>query len=98
MNQPAFIDHLLTQTDLSGPNVNTVQTPHRPGYPVDTIPNETYDKHLTFKYTKLMQFLIGSINWLAISTRPDIATISKILSQYMAHPSKGYIDAAKRVL
>ena len=45
-----------------------------------------------------MQFLIGSINWLAISTQPDIAKISNILSRYMAHPIKGCIDAAKRVL
>ena len=45
-----------------------------------------------------MQFLIGSINWLSISTRPDIATITNLLAKYMATPSKGHIEVAKRVL
>ena len=45
-----------------------------------------------------MHLLIGLINWLSISTRPDIVTITNLLAKYMATPSKGHIEAAKRVL
>ena len=45
-----------------------------------------------------MHFLIGSLNWLAISTRPGIATITNILEKYKDNLSKGHIDAVKRVV
>eukprot|EP00957_Ditylum_brightwellii_P033327 2525210-Ditylum_brightwellii.AAC.1 len=44
-----------------------------------------------------MQKLVGCMNWLAISTRSDLATIINILAKYMASPSTGHIEAAKRV-
>ena len=42
--------------------------------------------------------LIGSIGWLVNCTRPDLATIHKFLSAYMANPSLGHEQAAKYVL
>ena len=92
MNQPAFIEHLLHQSDMSGPEVNTAFTPHCPEYPIDTIPQEKYDNNLVFKYTKLMQFLIGSINWLAISTGPDIATITNLYPNIWKTPEKAILS------
>eukprot|EP00957_Ditylum_brightwellii_P115664 8822518-Ditylum_brightwellii.AAC.1 len=41
--------------------------------------------------------MVGRINWLAISTMPDLATIVNILAKYMASPSIGHIEAAKHV-
>eukprot|EP00957_Ditylum_brightwellii_P082093 6242552-Ditylum_brightwellii.AAC.1 len=41
--------------------------------------------------------MVGALNWLAISTRPDLATIVNILAKYMACPSQGHLEAAKRV-
>eukprot|EP00957_Ditylum_brightwellii_P120553 9196995-Ditylum_brightwellii.AAC.1 len=41
--------------------------------------------------------MVGALNWLAISTRPNLATIINILAKYMACPSQGHIEAAKRV-
>ena len=45
-----------------------------------------------------MQFLVGSLNWLAISTRPDIATPVALLAKYTHNPSQGHLDAAMRVV
>jgi hypothetical protein len=42
--------------------------------------------------------LVGSLNWLSVSTRPDIATITNMLAKYCCNPSKGHIDAALRVV
>eukprot|EP00957_Ditylum_brightwellii_P094433 7190833-Ditylum_brightwellii.AAC.1 len=41
--------------------------------------------------------MVGCINWLTILPRPDLATIVNILAKYMASPSIGHIEAAKRV-
>ena len=45
-----------------------------------------------------MRVLCGSLHWLAQSTRPDIATITNILSRYVTQPTSQHIDQAKRVI
>ena len=65
---------------------------------MDAIPTEEYDPTLQLKYTELYQHLIGSLNWLAISTRPDISTVTNMIAKYMSNPSLGLIHAAKHVI
>ena len=63
---------------------------------MDKIPVKKYDTALQFKYTKLMQFLIGLLNWLSILTQPDIPTMTNLLEKHMGSPSKGHIEAEKK--
>lgn len=44
------------------------------------------------------QSMIGSINFAAVCTRPDIAFASTRLSEYLRNPSERHIHLAKRVL
>jgi hypothetical protein len=98
MNQEAFIDNLVQLAQLDGP-VNEPKTPYRSGYPVDTIPTDKYNTPAQqAKITKEMQILLGCLNWLSLSTRPDISTISNMLAKYTAHPSKGHLAHAKYVI
>ncbi len=94
LSQEAFIEHLCQAADLDGDAVNTVSTPYRSGYPVDSIPTMSSDESLI----KKMQSYIGSLNWLSTSTRPDISTITNIMSQYVSKPNKHHITQAKRVI
>ena len=57
-----------------------------------------YDQPTQNKLKAKMQSIIGSLTWLSTSTRPDITTITNILAKYINQPSKGHIDAAKRVV
>ena len=99
MSQPAYTKHILKQTNPDGSGVNTAQLPHRNGYPMDTIPHHVeYDSATQLKLTKMMQYLIGSLNWSSITTHPDVATITNLLAKYMATPSTGHIESAKRVV
>ena len=98
MTQTAFVDNLVRDLKLDGAAVGEPKTPYKSGYPVDVIPHETYPQNLQNKYTSLYQHIIGSLNWLAISTRPDISTITSLLAQHMQNPSKGHILAAKNVV
>ena len=45
-----------------------------------------------------MQELVGCMQWLAQSTRVDIATVVNLLAQYQCNPSVGHLRAAYRVL
>ena len=98
LSQTAFIEALLHSHSLHTDDVNTVQSPYRSGYPVDSIPNEAYDTATQQAYTKQMQWIVGSLTWLSMSTRPDISTITNLLAKHVCNPSLGHIAAAKRVL
>lgn len=98
LSQEPFIENLLERTQMDGPEVYTVPTPYRSGYPVDKIPCTTESETTQKRITHKMQKALGSLQWLATSTRPDIATITNILSQYTHKASKGHLDAVKRVI
>lgn len=47
---------------------------------------------------KAYQALVGSINWVAYKTWPDIAYDYSQLSKYVTNPTEKYIEAAKYLL
>jgi len=50
--------------------------------------------HLHLQY----QSLVGSLNWLAHTTRPDLSTVASLLAQHQNLPSPGHYDAALYVV
>ena len=60
-----------------------------------TIVNE---KNPTLSCNKLYRNIIGSLMYLMIGTRPDIAYIVGILSRYAEYPTQMHLNASKRVL
>jgi hypothetical protein len=44
------------------------------------------------------QLLIGSLNWLSTTTRPDISTAVSLLAQHQSYPLPGHMDAAIHVV
>jgi len=78
--------------DISGQS--SVTTPYCAGQSIDSIPNVSMSSSdhniLRLKY----QTLVGSLNWLAHTTRPDLATVVSLLAQHQSDPSPGHYDAA----
>ena len=98
MTQQADVIALVKKVGLDKTDSLTAKTPYRSGYPVDTIPHKDMPLSERHKLNKKLQELVGSLTWLATITRPDIATITNILSQYNHNCSPGHIDAAKYVI
>ena len=97
MTQEAFIDNLAAIAGLNGPTSNP-DTPYRSGYPVDKIPKSCLDPQDQMPLTKKMRILVGCLNWLSISTRPDISTITNMLAKYSSRPSQAHLTSVKRVI
>jgi hypothetical protein len=47
--------------------------------------------HLQYQY-------LGSLNWLAHTTHPNLSTVISLLAQHQSNPSTGHLDAAKYVV
>ena len=97
MSQTAFIEILVAMANLSQHTIER-KTPYKLGYSVDLIPPSKLSKTAQKQAMKLMRMLIGSLNWLSISTRPDITTITNMLAKYSAKPSHAHIDSAKYII
>ncbi len=44
------------------------------------------------------QSVVGSLSWLAHTTRPDISTVVSLLAQYQSDPSTGHLNSALYVV
>jgi len=93
MTQQTDTEALISKAGLA--TANGTSTPYRSSHPVDAVPGIDLPLHEREAPNKLMQELVGSMNWLSTQTRPDITTITAILTQYNHSCSPGHIDSAK---
>ena len=98
VHQEAFILDVVDRYKLSNCNTSPRATPFRSGFPVDTIAPSTLTSDAQEPLTKTYQQVIGDLNWLSISTRPDITAIVSLLAAHSQKPSPAHYDAAMHVL
>jgi hypothetical protein len=98
LTQQSFAETLIESLGFESMSLSTFTTSYCSGYPIDFIPHEemssTHRDSLCLQY----QSLVGSLNWLAHTTRPDLSTVVSILVQHQRNPSSGHLDAAKYVV
>jgi len=76
----------------------TVPTPHQPGHYLSTTMSPSTEEERTDMKTVPYSELVGSLNWLATSTRPDIANAVGTLCRFISNPGRQHWTAAQRVL
>ena len=96
LSQTGFAAHLVEDNNAHERNVTPDATPYRSGLPIDACPesNEADDCPALIERKKRYQSVVGSIGWLAQSTRPDLAPTHSFLSSYNNRPSKSHWNAA----
>jgi hypothetical protein len=100
LSQTGFASHLVEENDVHLRNITPDATPYRSGLPIDACPESDEDELTpTFMDRKRKyQSIVGSIGWLAQSTRPDLAPSHSFLSAYCNKPSRSHLNAALYVL
>lgn len=84
--------------DISSDTISTFSTPYRAGIPIDSIPCQNLSTKEQDDLRLRYQSIVGSLNWVAHTTRPDISTVVSLLAQHQSHPTSGHIDAALYVV
>jgi hypothetical protein len=87
---------MLDQFGLT--DANPVATPYRSGHLIDRNPHDGVPPESKPTLVKAYQSLVGGLNWLSLSTRPDISAATILLATYLHNPSKGHLESAKHVL
>ena len=91
LDQTAYIDRMLARFDMS--NCVPANTPLDPSLPLYLRqPNEKQADQ------NLYQQIIGSLNHLAVYSRPDIAFAVSKLAQFNRDPSTTHLNAARHIL
>lgn len=67
--------------------------PYRSGLPIDSLFSETPREDLRLKYCSYL----GMLNWLSISTRPDLTTVHSLLASATESPSHAHLEALRHV-
>jgi hypothetical protein len=100
LNQSGFATNLVKSFHLSDRNQTPTAAPGCPGIPIDAVvaSDEAVDSLALKRRKEAYQSLIGSIGWLAHSTRPDLITVQSFLTSYSNKPSTGHMKAAPHAL
>jgi hypothetical protein len=95
MNQLGFASNLVESFFCETRNETPLATPCQSGNPVDSISpsTDTDNSPAQLQQTQAYQSLIGSIEWLATTTCPDLTAIHSFLSSYSTKPAVGYMKA-----
>jgi len=98
LTQQFFTEQLLETLNISSGGISTFLTPYRNGQSIDSIPTMPMSESDRNSLRLQFQSLVGSLNWLAHTTRPDISTVVSLLAQHQSLPSLGHLQAAKHVV
>ncbi|RAN86202.1 hypothetical protein B5P41_30660, partial [Bacillus sp. SRB_28] len=71
LHQQDYVDELLLRFNMN--HCKSANTPHQPGYYLSTNMSPTTDQERDNMKLVPYSELVGSLNWLATTTRPDIA-------------------------
>ena len=91
INQTGYIDRILTRFQMH--NAQPARTPL--DYALPLLSAKPEDKLANLQ---LYQELIGSLNHLAIFSRPDISNAVSQLSQFLTQPTETHLKAARHIL
>ena len=94
LSQSAFTEHTAHRFGIDSMTRVPNMTPWRSGLPIDSIPAADESDPDFKRRTKVYQSLVGSINWLAMCSCPDVSPVLTFLASYSHAPSHQHYKAA----
>jgi hypothetical protein len=100
LSQTRFVSHLVEENNIHHCNITPDATPYWSGLPIDACPESDEDEESPgfLECIRKYQSIVGSIGWLAQSTRPNLAPLHSFLLAYNNKPSKSHMNVALYVL
>jgi hypothetical protein len=96
INQAEYIDELLLKFRMV--DCKPAETPHQPGLYLTVSMCPTNQGEKAKMQNAPYAELVGSLNWLASNSRPDISTAVGTLCRFISNPGRQHWKAAQQVL
>jgi hypothetical protein len=90
LTQQSFVETLMDSLHIDRPHQSSFLTPYLSDCCIDSVPHESMLAMARDDLCLHYQSLVGSFNWLAHTTRPDISTVASLLAQHQSEPSTGH--------
>jgi hypothetical protein len=97
LTQQLFAETLIESLGITIESTSTFTSPYRSGYPIDAVPDQDMSSNDHDRLCLQYQSLVGSLNWLAHTTRPDLCTVVSLLARHQSCPFPGHLEAAMYV-
>jgi hypothetical protein len=97
LTQQSVTETLLDSLKIERIRQSSFLTPYQSDCCIDSVPHEPMTGEARNELRLRFQSLVGSLNWLAHTMRPDIATVVSLLAQHQSGPSSGHLKAAIHV-
>jgi len=97
LSQEAYANQIVESMGLSDSVSSPTMTPYRSGLPIDCIPPVDMSDSERAPLLTLYRRFLGMLNWLTISTRPDLMTVHSLLAIATTKPTQGHLDAIRYV-
>ena len=97
MSQEGYVYKMLEQHGMDDGHY-PVATPYKSGLPIDRRPHDGIPPDQKPDLLAKYQSIVGGLNWLSLSTRPDITAAVSLLAAHLHNPSAGHLDSAYIVL
>jgi hypothetical protein len=94
LTQQSIIETLLETLGICIDGVSTYTSPYQASCHIDSIPTQDMSSSNRDHLQLCFQSLVGSLNWLAHTTRPDLSTVVSLLAQHQSTPLQGHLDSA----
>jgi Reverse transcriptase (RNA-dependent DNA polymerase) len=90
-----FVEAMGLQNAVASPKM----TPYRSGLPIDTLSQHESNLSDTEREKLRLKFrsYLGMLNWLSISTRPDLTTVHSLLATATESPTLAHLNALRHV-
>jgi hypothetical protein len=98
LTQESFAETLIDLLGFDSASISTFTTPYRLGLPIDSVPHQNMTSVDRDTLCLQYQSLVGSLNWLAHTTRPDLSTVVSLLAQHQSYLSPGHLESAHYVI
>jgi hypothetical protein len=80
LTQQSFAETLIDSFGFGSLSLSAYTSLYRSGVPIDSIPHEDMSDTQRDSLCLQYQTLVGSVNWLAHTTRPDLSTVVSLLA------------------
>ncbi|GJW84275.1 retrovirus-related pol polyprotein from transposon TNT 1-94 [Tanacetum coccineum] len=95
LSQKSYIEKIISRFDMS--SAKSVNTPSSANFRLSTTCAPQTQAEIEYMSRIPYASAVGSLMYVMVCTRPDIALAMGVVSRYMAHPRKEHWNAVKRI-